>query len=305
MGQLENKKRKLNNVVVAIEPIPERSHSFDYFTETICRFQKFNVFSSTSVVSIIHSALYVLPKSWYYERESKLASEAKALVGKHCRDRFSFDSIKILKGKATNNSSLVEEASVYLKKISSSLLVVLSSDRAGVPYWVLGSFAETAAFTSSNSVLVVKPQGRSLEYSSKPRFTIALDSSVEYSKQQIDWIVDLAMPSKAQVDLVSVNPKLSGMFSSIKKLEHQKLPDIELNRVKDYLFRVGIFATLHILKEEGSVAETVVKFADKRKSWGIIAISTERKLIRKFLLGSVARKILIFTKRPFFAVRVK
>jgi len=305
MNISEDKKRKLKSVVVAIEPAPERSSNFDYFTDTISRLQSSEILPAVSIVSIIHSALYMVPNSWYYEKENQFASEAKTLVENRCKARFDFNSIKVLKGKAANNSYLIEDLSAYLRKMPASLLVVLSSNRTGVPYWALGSFAETAAFSASSSVLVIKPQGRTLEFSSKPRFTVALDASVEYSSQQIDWILDLALPSKAQVDLVSVNPKLRGMLSSIRKLEHPRIADRELKRVRDYLLKAGTSASLHLLNEEDSVAKTVVKFADKRKSWGIIAISTERKSIRKFLLGSVARKILTFTKRPFFAVRVK
>lgn len=47
-----------------------------------------------------------------------------------------------------------------------------------------------------------------------------------------------------------------------------------------------------------------VKFTEKRRACRVIATSTERKLIRNVLLGSVVKKILTFKKRPFFAVRV-
>lgn len=303
MSKATTNVKSLHNVVVAVEPISERSLSFQTFAKTIQKFQQHKVLPSTSVLSIIHSALYSVPSTWYREAENKYADEAAINIEKVCQGTFDYSSVEILKGKASTNHYLIEEISAYLKKRHSQLLVVLSSNRQGLPYWLVGSFAETAAFSATSSVLVIKPHLKNQEFSAKPRFTLALDASASYSERHLKWVVDLAGPANAHVDIISVKPG-KGIFSSLKKPENQKLADKELKHFEKALNDAGISTSLSFIKEKESVPQTIVDFADKKKSWGIIAISTERAIARKLFLGSTARKVLTLTKRPFFAVRL-
>lgn len=295
--------KSLHNVVVAIEPISERSLSFQTFSKTIQKFQKHHILPSTSILSVIHPSLFSVPSSWYREAENKYAGEAAMNIEKNCQGTFDYSSVQILKGKASTNHYLVEEVSEYLKKIHSQLLVVLSSNRQGLPYWLVGSFAETAAFSATSSVLVVKPHLKNQEFSGKPRFTLALDASANYSTRHLKWVVDLVGPANAHVDIISVKPGKS-IFSSLRKSENPKLADKELKHFEKELNNAGISTSLSFIKEKDSVSQTIVDFADKKKSWGIITITTERAIARKLLLGSTARKVLTLTKRPFFAVRL-
>lgn len=297
-------KKSLKNVVIAVEPVSERSTSFDIFSRTIRRFQDGGLLPSASVISIIHSALYMVPNSWYDENEDRYADEARQSVGGLCSGQFEYSLAHVLKGKASSNQFLVEQMSEYLKRIQSSLLVVLSNNRTGLPYWILGSFAETAALTSTAPILVIKPQVKNIEFTAKPRLVIAVDASATYTSKHLKWISELALPSNASIDLVYVKPKPRGILSSIRKPEHRNIANRELRKMKKALEDFGLTVTLTMLSEKDSVAQSIVDYADKKKAWSIITISAQRKLARRLLIGSTARKVLSLTKRPYISLRL-
>jgi len=295
----------LKNVVVAIEPpVLERTLPLNKFATTIKLYQEKSVLPPVSIASLIHSSLYLVPTSWYYENEDRYAAEAQSKIDYACRNKFDYSTIQVLKGNASANHFLVEQLSEFLNRRKSELLVVLGSSRKGVPYWLLGSFAETAALTSTKSVMVIKSQSN-FELSKSVRLTVAVDSGAKYTERDLNWLLKLARPGKIHLDFVSVRPKPSGVLSTLRKPKQPRLADRELKRFVQLIDENGLSASLTFLKEMESIAETVVAFADKSKSWGIVTIATERSFARKLILGSTARRILMLTKRPFFSIRAR
>lgn len=301
----ENDYSALNNVVVAIEPpVFERTLPLNKFAATIKLYQEKSVLPSVSIASLIHSSLYMVPTSWYYENEDRYAGEAQTKIDHVCRNRFDYRAIQVLKGKASANHFLVEQLSEFLNRKRAELLVVLGSSRKGVPYWLLGSFAETAALTSTKSVMVIKSQSN-FELSKGVRLTVAVDSGAKYTDKDLNWLLKLARPGKIHLDFISVRPKPSGVLSALRKPKQPRLADKDLKQFVQSITNTGLSASLTFLKEKDSIAETVVSFADKTKSWGIVTIATERSFARKLILGSTARRILMLSKRPFFSVRAR
>ena len=296
--------KSLKNVVVAVEPVSDRSTSFDTFSKTIKRFQDRSLLPRTSIISIIHSSLYMVPISWYRENEDRYSDEAKHNIDRLCLGQFEYNFTHVLKGKASTNQFLVEQMSEYLKRIQSSLLIVLSNNRTGLPYWILGSFAETAALTSTAPILVIKPQVKNIEFSAKPRLVIAVDASTTYSPKYLKWISELALPAEASVDLVYVKPKPHGILSSLRKPKHRNIANRELKKMEKSLKDFGVATTLTMITEKVSVAQSIVDFAEKKKAWSIITVSAQRKLARRLLIGSTARRVLSLTKRPYISLRL-
>lgn len=297
----------LKNVAVAVEPVDpifSKNQSFETFANTIKKFQEYGLLPPVILTSMIHQSVYMVPTAWYYENEDRYAYELRDNIERACENKFNFRSIHVLKAKSSSNRFLIEQLSNYLKRIKSSLLIVLSSNSRGFPYWLLGSFAETAAFSASTPVLVIKPQAKKLAFSSKVRLTVALDEVASYSSKQLEWIADIAHMSKAHVDLISVKPSHQGILSSLRKPVKSSFSDKNLKSFEKFLLKKGISTSLRVVKEKESIAQTIVDFAEKTKSWVIITISTDRKFMRRVLLGSTSRRILAITKRPFLSLRL-
>lgn len=305
MSNAIRNKKALKNVVVAIQPINSVSGpapSLDVFASIIKKFQKFNLLPPVKIASMINSAMYTVPNSWYFKNEDRYAFEAKSQIESVCGNKFNYQSINVLKAKASSNSDLIEHLSGYLKKIQSSLLVVLSSNRSNISYYLLGSFAETAALSASTSVLVIKPHAKNLLFSTKPRLIVALDPTIRYTSEQVKLIANIAHLSKAHVSLISVKSKTSSLFNTNESKKHL-LDEKGLKKFEQSLNKMGISTSIHLVKENESVAQTIIDFADKTKAWAIITISINRKLAQKLLLGSTARRLLTLTKRPFLSIR--
>ena len=295
----------LKNVVVAVEPpVNDGTPMLNRFAEAIESYQSANILPSVSIVSLIHSSMYMVPTSWYTENRSKYATEAKLKVHEACKEKFEYKTINILKSKSSANHILVENLSDFLTDAHSDLLVVLSSNKTGVPYWLLGSFAETAALTCVKSVMVIKPQNN-VNLSVKPRMTVAIDANAKYSAKDVHWLAALSLKGKVQLDLIFVQYKPSGLRSILSKSETTGSEKQQAEKFMQDSNKAGVETTLTIAKEESSVAETIIQFADRKKAWGIITISTERSMTRNLLLGSTARKVLTLTHRPFITVRTR
>lgn len=304
MNNLGLRNKSLKEVVVAVEPTSKRSTCFNVFSKTIKQFQIKGLLPSTSILSINHSALYLGPISWYRENQDRYVEETKSRISELCSGQFEHGSIHVLKGQASSNQFLVEQASGYLNDIRSNLLVVLSSDRTGVPYWFLGSFSETAALSLTVPILIIKPHVKGIKFSAKTRVVIAVDASVVYPSKYIKWISDFALPAGAKVDLVYVKPEAKGFFAAFRKPKKQDVPIRELRTLQKALIKFGLDTTLIMINEKQSVAHSIVDYADKKNAWAIITMGAQRKLARRLLMGSTARRILSLTKRPYISLRL-
>ncbi len=294
----------MQKALVAISPTIKKDKYLKSFIDVIRLFQKQGVFSQTTLASILHSSLYGVPNSWFYKNETKYMGEAHQKILNTLDGEFDFDSIRVLSAVGSSNHYLSERLDKFARKINSDVLVIMSNEKEGRPRWLLGSFAESAVLTAKLPVWIIKPQLKLKNLAKKPRLVVALDKNLLYSQTQITTIIRLAETMRAHVDIVCVEPApsylVNRIFSSSKNTSTKSAP-LLLKKLKSK----GVSGSLHKLKEKGSVPETVVDFADKVKAWTIITIVEEKNITKRLLMGSVSRRILMLTKRPFLNISKK
>lgn len=290
--------------LVAIDPIEPKGKSFGNFCEALKLFQSKGLISETTIASTIHASLYLVPFNWYEEMKGRFAIEARDRILSACMGRFDFKSIKILQSDSSSNEDLVAQMSRFSHRTENDLLIVGSSNRAGLPHWILGSFAETAALTAATPVMVVKPHWKEAPFSRKVRFLVAVDIATPPTSAQINWIVRLAKSSNADVDLVFVEPKHRVVLDLVQppkiKVDSAKV----LDGIKSRLHEKGVFAMTHVIPETKSLAHALANFGDQKKSWVFIMTSPKRSLPHRLLLGSTARRLLALTERPLLSLRL-
>lgn len=291
------------NPIVAIDPIEPTGRAFEQFCEAVKLFQEKGLLSNTTIASTIHSALYPVPISWYSEMKGRYVDEALDRIEAACAGRFMFQTVKVFESNSSWNETLVAQLSRYGKKLGSNLLVVGSNNRKGLPHWILGSFAETAALTATLPVLVVKPHWKESSYSREVRILVAVDANVPPTVDQIRWISKMAKASSAEVDLVYVRPKRRMFIDDVRPPKEKSDALEALKKIQKSLSTDGIKAQVRILEETKSLAHTLAEFADERKTWLTIATSAKRSMPHKLLLGSTARRFLTLTERPFLSLR--
>lgn len=289
--------------IVAIDPISENGKQFEKFCAIIRAFQDKGVFSRTSIASIIHGSLYSVPLGWYHEMKHELAAEALSRITGSCRERIDFDSAKVLLSDSHLNEDLVSQISKYAHRAKHQLLVVSSHSRKGLPRWILGSFSETAALTATLPVLVIKPALAEQDFSRVVRFVLAIDTTSPPSQKHLQWIVKLAKPANAHVDVVYVEPRPRQLIDSLYKRKPKSDAEKILKAFVRDLRANGVNSRLEIRNETKSVAQTIADYAEERKSWLCVTVNANRSATRKLLIGSTARKILSLSNRPFLSLR--
>lgn len=290
--------------LVAIDPIEPKGKSFNNFCEALKLFQSKGIISETTIASTIHASLYLVPFNWYEEMKGRFATEARDRIHSACVDRFEFNSIKLLQSDSSSNEDLVAQMSRVSHKLGNDLLVIGSSNRAGLPHWILGSFAETAALTAATPVLVVKPHWMEAPLSRKVRFLVAVDITTPPTTSQINWIVRLAKSSSADVDLVFVEPRHRVVLDLLQVPKIKTNSTKVLEGIQSRLVEKGVFAAIHVIPETKSIAHALATFGDQKKSWVFVMTSAKRSLPHRLLLGSTARRLLALAERPLLSLRL-
>jgi nucleotide-binding universal stress UspA family protein len=285
----------MKTAIVTIDSTQTKNKNFNRFCEILHLFQTKGFFSDTTIASSIHAALYPVPFKWYREMEARFSKEASTKIASLCTGKFDFNSVKILCSDSSHNEDLISQMSHYGKKTKSDLLILSSSDRTGIPYWFLGSFSETASLTATLPVLIIKPHVKLTDFSKEIKFLISVDASTSIPPKQIRWIIKKAQESKAQVQLIHVNPKPKLLIGKIQKNKSKEEAKQTLKEIQDRFKSAGVKVSSEVLEQAESVAQTIVDYAEKNKSWITITLGVKRSKTRKILLGSTARKVLSLT----------
>jgi nucleotide-binding universal stress UspA family protein len=278
--------------IIAIDPTAVSGKSFERLCSFIRLYQKHGLFSKLGVVSLMHSGLYSYPLRVYRDEKPKLARETKTAMLNSLRNRLDFTSVSVIPSSSSGPAVLVERLEREAEKDRAGVIILGSHDRSGLPYWYLGSFSETAAFTSKIPVLIVKTGLTAASLAEKPHMTVAVDASTLPGVRSLQRIILTASNLGAEVDLVYVRPE-GDLDEAVK---------IRLERLRSMFSRSGVKAKMLILRRNASIAQTVADHARARGSWLLVTYSAAKKGLGQKLMGSVARKILTLSRTPFLSV---
>lgn len=295
--------KKMKSALIGLDATSSKNPSIDQFLETIGLFQKKGFFLQATIASVIHAGLYALPHSWYNKMRKSLSKEALATVGKLASTSFQYQAAKILYVESAIKEDLVACLCRYGKRKAIDVLILASSDRVGVPYWILGSVSETAALTAAMPVMIIKPRPKNLEFSREVRFVVGVDAANPFSSDALLWIANAAHTANVRIDLVYVEPKKRWVIDAVKGKKNQGEASEVLGKMQSFLLSHGVKCAVTLLKESQSIAHTFVEFADQRKAWLTLTVAVKRSKARKIIFGSSARRILLLTKRPFLSLR--
>lgn len=281
--------------LVTVDPTSQKGKSFERFAAILFKFQQAGLIRQIDIGAMIHSSMYAVPLKWYRDSKAQFAEEAQQNIADACHGRFDYHSIKVLFSDSAANEDMVNQLTSYGRRQKCDVFVTLSHERSGLPYWLLGSFSETAALTAKMPVLIIKPQLTENALSKEPRLVVAVDPTAPVSRSHVRWLSKLAKPIKAQVDLIHVVER-----------EGTEKDSTSYMRTLAQQFRVeGVSAKTVVLKSKESAAHAIAEFADKKKAWLTVTIGAERSAARKLLLGSTACRLLTLTERPFLSLRLE
>jgi len=295
----------MKKALITLDSTSCSGRSFDRFCSAVKIFQDKNIIpNSASIASIYHAALTPLSLKLYSENKSRLLGEAIQTIKLAAKNRFYFESARVLHSDFSASEDHVEQLSKYAKRIEADILVAGSSDRSGLPYWFLGSFSETAALRASVPVLILKPFLHSLNLSKDPKFILTVDVAAPPSGKMVAWMADLAEKAKASLLITYVIPRYRLFVDPLQERQSRAQAIQRLEDLQSKFISLGVPAKIKVLDESKSIAHTISNFADESGAWMIVTTAADRSAHRKLLLGSRARHILALTKRPFLSMRL-
>lgn len=292
----------MKSQLIGLDPTVQKSSNLDHFLDILALFKRHGVFKRTSIASIVEPSLYTVPYSVYLSlKDSYIKKANQDIMSLTPKD---LGPVQILASNSQATSAHVEKLSRYARRINANALILASNDRKGFPYWVLGSFSETASLIASIPVFIIKPTISTNKFSRNVRFILAVDVAAPPTAHAIKWLSDLAQSSRARLYIVYVEPKKRALVDSLQNRIENSEALKALTRLETAFKSNGVQAIKTVLPETKSIAHTIVDFSDKMKAWLTITTAPKRSGVRKLLLGSNARKILRLTERPFLSLRL-
>ncbi|MFC1967118.1 universal stress protein [Chloroflexota bacterium] len=199
-------------------------------------------------------------------------------------------------GTASRSGDAAEGIVSYANRGSGSKMVVMATHgRSGISRWALGSVADKVVRTSIRQPLLLiranetspPANGRGILH----KALIPLDGSVA-SETVLPYISGLVAKFKMEITLLQV--------VSPDEPDDLDAGDYLANTCR--LLREDGITAEHVIKE-GSAADEIIKLADEL-SVNMVAMSTHgRSGISRWMLGSVAQKVLLGGNKPLLLLR--
>lgn len=202
----------------------------------------------------------------------------------------------------------------HIEHSGADLVVMATHGRGGLSRLWLGSVADHVARHSTVPVLLVRPQTTGVTWRGEPllrRIVIPLDGS-ELAEAVLDRAVTLAAPGETELALLRIVVPLVAVprpdvmdglpFAQVDLVRRQREAEAYMERVSGEL-RASGFATTTKVSANGHIARAILDYAEEIDA-ELIALSTHgHGAAARYLLGSVADKILRAASMPVLMFR--
>lgn len=194
-----------------------------------------------------------------------------------------------------------------------TLVAMATHGLSGIRGWVMGSVAYKVVHATSNPVLLIRPteEGDPGVAVKLGTILVPLDGS-GLADRILPHVIALAKKLNLEVTLVrayTVAPETylvgDGIYMDVLSRER----DVFKQAIEDYLtgkteeIRAGGLSRVSPVGVEGEAAEQIIDFARNTRN-GLIAMSTHgRSGIGRWLMGSVAEKVIQHSPNPVLLIR--
>lgn len=204
----------------------------------------------------------------------------------------------------------------YAEKQSVDLIVMATHGRTGIRRWALGSVATKIATAADCPVVLIRARGARKDVREKGairRILVPLDGS-KAGEKIIPYVRELIARLKAEVTLFQAIQPLYNAVATTDGIVYVPYTPEEMKSfvtaAEDYLGGASAaFQPLGVLVQKkvtlGDPAEEIIRFADEIGA-DLVAMATHgRTGIHRWMVGSVADKVLHAGNTPLFLVRTK
>ena len=193
------------------------------------------------------------------------------------------------------------------------IIAMSTHGRSGLGRWVYGSTADRILQSSSIPLLLLRPrEGDGATGPRKPMdaLVVPLDGS-ELAESALPYVGDLARKMSLPISLIRVVPITATTYADGGEYAFgSQLDQVMDSAANDYLQRKQVELqemglTVEYRVEKGSPASAVIDFAEERGSSLIVMSTHGRSGIGRWILGSVADRVLRASFSPVLLLRSK
>lgn len=184
----------------------------------------------------------------------------------------------------------------YARENAVDLIVISSHGRSGVSRWVYGSVAQKVLRQAPCATLIIRAQTEVKPFAYN-RILVPLDGS-ELAEHALEPALTLATAMAAELLLLRVTPpahiaietlSVQQLFTQLEEMERDEA-EIYLKKTVAALANGNPPITIHVTT--GSVAETIIDFANTHEVDLIAMSSHGRSGVSRWMYGSVTEKVL-------------
>ncbi|MBI2855492.1 MAG: universal stress protein [Chloroflexi bacterium] len=213
--------------------------------------------------------------------------------------------------RAVVGKSAVEETLKYAQEQGVELIAMSTHGRSGLGRWVFGSTADKLLHSSAIPLLLLTPkegQKATPRAGRVDTLVVPLDGS-ELAESALSYAEWLARQMPLKISLVRVVPSVTFAYPGGEPYSFEpRLYEEMEHAATEYLRQKQVDIELRGFKVEctvgsGHPAAYVVDFAEKQEGSLIVMSTHGRSGIGRWIMGSVADRVIRATSRPVLLVR--
>jgi nucleotide-binding universal stress UspA family protein len=224
------------------------------------------------------------------------------------------DSRQVIEVKsAISIGNPAEKIVEYADKENMDIIIMSTHGRSGITRWALGSVADKVVRANRKPVLLIRARGVRPEVHTQKllqKILAPLDGSHE-GEAVIPHVAELAAKLQAKVTLLQALPQgylsiATGDYIAYtpKQIEADKTQVQQyLDKVQGWLKQKGIAAESKVIVKTGGAAEEIINFAAEIKADMVIMSTHGRSGVGRWVIGSVAEKVLHEGNTPLMLIR--
>jgi len=259
----------------------------------------------TTVTYLAHQGEQNLFLAYDIPKDERFSKYPEKLLKKHA-SKLDTRSLKVKLQVITEGSTSMtagaQKVIGFAKKDGVDLIAILTHSHKGFKRLVLGSFAETMMLLSPISLLILNPDSKVSKKAKRILYATDIEKSAEVGVKKAALIAKKAGATLRLLHMVL--PAYSATFEGqdADVLKYRKQVDGRIQELVAVAEAEGASCEAVIRDELISNTDLILKEAKASKA-DILAVQSKAGLLRRVLLGSVARNVVRAAKIPVLVIR--
>ncbi|KHD90057.1 MAG: hypothetical protein OM95_00620 [Bdellovibrio sp. ArHS] len=290
--------------MIALNPMAGESPSMESFCEQLRHLKNEGLLDELCVVSVVHKSYFPFSSEVYRERQGEIIKDIKQSLASGLHERIPYREIQVLEAPTSTDEDVVRTIGKWIFKKRTNFLILGVDSNQSLAHGAVGGVPSTASFLSPVPLLAinvgVSPEE---EFNGPPTVLLTVDASEPPSLRALRRFAKIVAPLQPRIQLLHVLRKRKLLGPRLRPVANFDKARRVLIETSQQLQNFGIECTMDIVKEQRSVAHTIVNYAEKNNIWIAAVTSPVRDIKHRLLWGSTTHSLLGHLKCPLLVLR--